>query len=72
MPYNGPRRQRGGNVCPIMAQGGKEVGMFALYWPKKAKRWECSPCNGPRRQRGGNVCPILTQGGKEVGMFALY
>ena len=71
MPYNGPRRQRGGNVCPIMAQGGKEVGIFALYWPEEAKRWECLPYNGLRRLKRGNVCPIMARGGKEVGMFAL-
>ena len=70
MPYNGPRRQRDGNVRPLMAQGGKEVGIFALYWPKETKRWECLPYIDPRRQRGGNVCPIMAQGGKEVGMFA--
>ena len=57
MPYNDPRRQRGGNACPIMTQGGKEVGMFALYWPEEAKKWECLPYNGPRS--------------REMGMFAL-
>ena len=40
-----------------MAQGGKEVGMFALYWPEEAKEWECLPYNDPRS--------------REMGMFAL-